>query len=365
MIGNVMVKSFAISALAGLALGSAAISDAQTVTLTPIQVPTDLNWGGYELRGGGSVTGLNDVGQFVGMFGEQNWVIWGVPHAYIYNFQNGNPAYGIGSYSRTSSLVGGQQFRLGQLGGSIRPDPNFRYLDVAPATGSDFNSRTFYPSAINNSGVVVGRFSDWGSQDVPVIFDINNLTLSILSVPNAIFASATDINSSGKVVGRFYDGSRYFGFTYFNGIFTTIDAPWSDFTTVSGMNDRGDVIGHTGWGNAFIWNAGSFERFSITPHFEPADINNRRQIVGTMGSPGNRRATLLEDGAYHVFGPQGTWGNTINNLGMIGGEFTNGGFLVRSSSITGAAVPEPASWAMLIAGFGLTGAAMRRRVLAA
>jgi hypothetical protein len=25
------------------------------------------------------------------------------------------------------------------------------------------------------------------------------------------------------------------------------------------------------------------------------------------------------------------------------------------------AVPEPASWAMLIAGFGLTGAAMRRR----
>jgi len=30
-------------------------------------------------------------------------------------------------------------------------------------------------------------------------------------------------------------------------------------------------------------------------------------------------------------------------------------------NITGNAVPEPASWAMLIAGFGLTGAAMRRR----
>ncbi|OYU15929.1 MAG: hypothetical protein CFE37_03605 [Alphaproteobacteria bacterium PA4] len=27
----------------------------------------------------------------------------------------------------------------------------------------------------------------------------------------------------------------------------------------------------------------------------------------------------------------------------------------------GGGVPEPASWAMLIAGFGLTGAAMRRR----
>ena len=37
------------------------------------------------------------------------------------------------------------------------------------------------------------------------------------------------------------------------------------------------------------------------------------------------------------------------------------GITVRDS---GPAVPEPASWAMLIAGFGLTGAAMRRRRLA-
>ena len=32
-----------------------------------------------------------------------------------------------------------------------------------------------------------------------------------------------------------------------------------------------------------------------------------------------------------------------------------------SGTLTISAVPEPASWAMLIAGFGLTGAAMRRR----
>jgi hypothetical protein len=31
------------------------------------------------------------------------------------------------------------------------------------------------------------------------------------------------------------------------------------------------------------------------------------------------------------------------------------------SATPGPAVPEPASWVMLIAGFGLTGAAMRRR----
>ena len=39
----------------------------------------------------------------------------------------------------------------------------------------------------------------------------------------------------------------------------------------------------------------------------------------------------------------------------------NGGAFTANVS----AVPEPASWAMLIAGFGLTGAALRRRRMAA
>jgi hypothetical protein len=45
-----------------------------------------------------------------------------------------------------------------------------------------------------------------------------------------------------------------------------------------------------------------------------------------------------------------------------GPDFENYGYAYGSLSVdsTGA-VPEPASWAMLIAGFGLTGAAMRRR----
>jgi hypothetical protein len=41
----------------------------------------------------------------------------------------------------------------------------------------------------------------------------------------------------------------------------------------------------------------------------------------------------------------------------IGSQFTN--FVFRVDSV--AAVPEPASWALMIAGFGLVGSAMRRR----
>ncbi|WP_426167566.1 PEPxxWA-CTERM sorting domain-containing protein [Sandarakinorhabdus sp. DWP1-3-1] len=41
--------------------------------------------------------------------------------------------------------------------------------------------------------------------------------------------------------------------------------------------------------------------------------------------------------------------------------FTSSSDVIFSGGLAGAAVPEPASWAMLIAGFGLVGAAMRRR----
>lgn len=45
----------------------------------------------------------------------------------------------------------------------------------------------------------------------------------------------------------------------------------------------------------------------------------------------------------------------LGNWGKKGGAYTGG------LSFTAAAVPEPASWAMMISGFALVGAAMRRR----
>lgn len=57
----------------------------------------------------------------------------------------------------------------------------------------------------------------------------------------------------------------------------------------------------------------------------------------------------------------------VNGLGPITSvtlQPLDGGFLLVSEVLSTAAVPEPASWMLMIAGFGLVGGALRRRAVA-
>jgi hypothetical protein len=87
---------------------------------------------------------------------------------------------------------------------------------------------------------------------------------------------------------------------------------------------------------------------------------NRELIWGAYGplaSNGTVDWAFAFAGAGWTFGTQGTLPDAVPNAGTPDADmnlwaFTTGG---------GGAVPEPASWAMLIAGFGLVGAMARRR----
>lgn len=83
----------------------------------------------------------------------------------------------------------------------------------------------------------------------------------------------------------------------------------------------------------------------------------------------NTGATILCGRAIALNAAVTMDGNTVSNSCALGGDlgsgrtdFGSGGF---SGSGGGAAVPEPTTWALLLSGFGLAGAALRRRRLLA
>jgi hypothetical protein len=84
---------------------------------------------------------------------------------------------------------------------------------------------------------------------------------------------------------------------------------------------------------------------NVTPTASPALVNNITDYLVTGGTGKFAGAT----GSFVAIG----------TLELASGLNINTQTL--SGTIDAPAVPEPASWAMLIAGFGLTGAAMRQR----
>jgi probable HAF family extracellular repeat protein len=357
--------SWLLSAFIGL---TACASHAQTISFTTTRVPTTALFGTLEIRGSTEVHGLNDSGQFVGSFGERNWVIWGMPHGFIHgpNGAGTTPLDPIGSYGRW----GPDNLRIGAIEGDRYVDPAYHYLDLKPAANSDFNDRATLPLAINNAGVVVGGLaSDEYGRDpsVAFVYDSRTATFSTLAVPGALSSVATGINASGQIVGNFSDATGQHGFLYRDGQYTVIDMPGeAGSTRLGGISDDGSIVGSSydyANPNSFVYRQGVFTSFTADGAYTVAsDINDAGQIVGWVGVSGQRRGFLYQDGVSVVLdlstGTESTYAYTINNQGVIGGAVDGAGFLATVSS-----VPEPASAALAFAGLaGLAGLACARRL---
>ncbi len=149
-------------------------------------------------------------------------------------------------------------------------------------------------------------------------------------------------------------------------------------TVFGSYSEAGYNFSYTGGGIAYTWDAGS-PNSNGTPNlilgFSPVDEITITKVGGgvftlisadlavswySVVSPN----TITVNGS--VFGIDSTLTtyafNTTGTSFTISGLASNDGYWVGDNfTFSGTAVPEPASWAMLIAGFGLTGAAMRRR----
>ncbi|MDH2381897.1 hypothetical protein [Bradyrhizobium sp. CER78] len=117
--------------------------------------------------------------------------------------------------------------------------------DPAASTGNNT-----YLMSINNAGQILGRFTS--NTSATYFLDTGGNFVSIVD-PNATAGTtvATSMNNSGEVVGYYQTAGVYHGFTYLNGVYTTIDEPGAaqtasqsaNGTFLERVNDAGDLIG--------------------------------------------------------------------------------------------------------------------------
>ena len=106
-----------------------------------------------------------------------------------------------------------------------------------------------------------------------------------LDVPGASATRASDVNNSGAIVGRFTDAHGTHGYLYSEGQFTTIDFPGSNSTFAIGINDLGQIVGGftiNGVEHGFLLSNGAFSEIDVpgTVSTECHGINNAGDIVG-------------------------------------------------------------------------------------
>ena len=122
-------------------------------------------------------------------------------------------------------------------------------------------------------------------------------------------------------------------------------------TVTHNLGNGGDssIFGQSGW-VSYSWNNSNSSRTKFTGIYALSGASQTLGIYNYLqGESGNGGASLYGHTSALSFNLPSNVNFTSNSGVFLQGLGTPGG------------VPEPASWALMIAGFGLTGAAMRRR----
>ena len=128
-----------------------------------------------------------------------------------------------------------------------------------------------------------------------------------------------------------------------------LDSPFTDDSFVPGSAGGAEAAALQGGANATHLG---------NPFYDTGDFADT--------APGNLRVDLVlgSAGTTHTFGGGVFWPVQADPLSRLTGVFpfpSSDHRLVYKDLVFGTAVPEPASWALMIGGFAVTGVAMRRR----
>jgi uncharacterized membrane protein len=106
------------------------------------------------------------------------------------------------------------------------------------------------------------------------------------------------------IVGSYTLDDVVHGYWLAGGVFHSVDFPGATFTTVSGINNAGQMVGSYSVGghenHGFLLGGGVFSiiDFPGAANTLPEDINNLGQIVGIQDGPAGASGFLLSNGAF-------------------------------------------------------------------
>lgn len=316
-------------------------------------------------------------------------------HAFL--FSNGMLT-DIGALAAMPYTSAARMNDLGQVVGSMGDSSGgtgFIYSNgsVAPVVGTNITTAV----GINNAGAVTGTMYfplPGGDAEYHAYISAGGAFTDLGTLPGRLRSGGYDINDAGHVAGLVSmpgGGAPNYPtnpMLYRDGVMSDLGAggfsgPWSH---AAAINNRDQVVGVLGvdfpdaGGDlyptlAFLYQNGTLNTLGgFGPNLSSwaGDINNLGQIVGGgyFGQQGTSHAFLVENGTMldlnALVDPATGWviedATAINDAGQIAGKACMGGncYAVRLDLV--AAVPEPATAAMLLAGLGLVGTMFRRPV---
>lgn len=323
-------------------------------------------------------TAINEHGQITGNSDLANRSY----HAFITG-PNGRGMTDLGTFPEGNLSVGYDINASGQVAGYSEGEFGSPYAFIADANGMRGVAQwSFsYANGINNAGQVVGNTTNISSTGSDAFFTGPNGENPI--PPGGLHADgdvATDINSSGQVVGHAKLSSGLYPHAYITsasgGFASDLGTLGGDTSSATAVNDSGQVVGYseirTGLESpthAFITDIDSNMTDLGTlggQSSQAYDINSLGEVVGSAetGIANRRHAFVtgpdggitdlnslvtLKDG---IFLSDATG---INDSGQIIANASDGQAYLLSP------VPEPETYAMLLAGLGLMGFMGRRK----